>query len=212
MTGVRLLLADDHKLVLESFKALLEPEFTVIGTVCDGRELLNVAPALKPDVILLDICMPMLNGLEAAQQIKKLLPGVKLVFLTMSPDPDLAREALRAGASGYVLKSCAAAELTRAVRESMKGRKYVTPLLQPALTEAWIDDPAGTKAHHTLTPRQREVLQLLAEGRSMKQVADILNVAPRTIAYHKYRMMADLKIKSTAELIQYAVRHHVIAN
>jgi len=212
MTGLRLLLADDHKLLLESFKALLEPEFSVVGMVCDGRELLSEAPGLKPDVIILDIGMPMLNGLEAAQQIKKVLPGVKLVFLTMNPDPDLAREALRAGASGYILKTCAASELTKAVRESMRGKRYITPLVQHALTEAWIDDPGGTKDHDTLTPRQREVLQLLAEGCSMKQAADVLNVAPRTVAYHKYRMMADLRIKSTAELIQYAVRHHVVAN
>jgi DNA-binding NarL/FixJ family response regulator len=211
MTGTRLLVADDHTLILESFKALLEPEFSVVGTVSEGRALLTAAPKLKPDVIILDIAMPLLNGLEAARQLKKLVPGVKLVFVTMDPDPDLALEALRLGASGYILKTCAASELRKAVRESVRGRKYVTPLLQEALTDAWIDDPGGKRFCHSLTPRQLEVLQLLVEGRSMKQAAGILNVATRTVAYHKYRMMADLRIKSTAELVQFAVRNHILS-
>jgi DNA-binding NarL/FixJ family response regulator len=153
--------------------------------------------------------MPLLNGVEAARQIKQKLRNVKLVFLTMNEDADLAAEAFRAGASAYLLKRSAASELPLAIREVMQGRSYVTPLVTEGLVESLLQ-PEHRTAAHELTPRQREVLQLLAEGRSMKEVASILNLTPRTVAFHKYRMMDELKVKSTAELVQYAVKHHIV--
>jgi DNA-binding NarL/FixJ family response regulator len=194
MTRTRILLADDHTLLLDAFKSLLEPEFEVVGTVTDGRAALTLAQKLKPDVVILDIAMPMLNGLEAARQFRAIMPHLKVVFVTMNPDPDMAQEALKVGASGYLLKTSAASELIKAIREVMRGLKYVTPTIQRGLDEAFIDDPRGEKSPHVISSRQREVLQLLAEGRPMKQVADILNLTPRTVAYHKYKVMADLHL------------------
>ena len=153
--------------------------------------------------------MPILNGLDAGRQVKQTLKDVRLVFLTMNEDPDLAAEAFRAGASGYLLKRSAASELTTAIREVMQGRSYVTPLMTQGLVGSLLS-PDDKKTSEELTRRQREVLQLLAEGRSMKEVASVLNLTPRTVAFHKYRMMEQLKVKSTAELIQYAVKHHIV--
>ncbi|MEJ2008936.1 MAG: response regulator transcription factor [Acidobacteriota bacterium] len=209
MSRTKVLLADDHTLLLEAFAGLLEPEFEVVGAVADGRAVLEAAQTLRPDVIVLDIAMPLLNGLDAARQLQVTLPQAKLIFLTQSPDPDMASEALRVGASGYLLKTSAASELTRAIRTALHGLRYVTPAMKEELERAFIEDPRG-KGPHSLSPRQREVLQLLVEGRPMKQVADILNVAPRTIAYHKYRMMKALHVKSTAELIQYALKNKLV--
>jgi len=209
MTRPRILLADDHAMLLEAFKALLEPEFDVVGTVTDGRMLLTECSRLNPDVVLLDIAMPLLNGLEAGRQIKQLQKDVKLVFVTMYEDSDLAAEAFRAGASAYLLKRSAASELLLAVREVMKGRSYVTPLVTEGLVGAFMN-AAKRKPSRDLTPRQREVLQLLAEGRSMKQVAAVLDVTPRTVAFHKYKMMEQLNIRTNAELIQFAVTHHIV--
>jgi DNA-binding NarL/FixJ family response regulator len=209
MAGPRVLLADDHNLLLGALETLLAPECEIVGTASDGRTLVAEAQRLKPDIVILDIGMPLLNGLDAGRQIKQLCKGVKLVFVTMNEDPDLAAEAFRAGASAYVLKRSAASELLVAVREVMKGRSYVTPLLTEGLVESFMD-AAGRKPPHELTPRQREVLQLLAEGHSMKQVAALLNVTPRTVAFHKYRMMEQLKIRSSAELIQFAITRHII--
>jgi len=177
--------------------------------VADGRALVAAAEKLRPDVIVLDISMPILNGLDAGRQVKHTLKDVRLVFLTMNEDPDLAAEAFRAGASGYLLKRSAASELTTAIREVMQGRSYVTPLMTQGLVGSLLA-PDDKKTSEELTPRQREVLQLLAEGRSMKEVASVLNLTPRTVAFHKYRMMEQLKVKSTAELIQYAVKHHIV--
>ena len=171
--------------------------------------MLAAAEKLRPDVIVLDIEMPSLNGLEAARQLKQVLQGVKLVFLTMHEDPDLAAEAFRAGASAYLLKRSAANELSTAIREAMQGRSYVTPLMTQELVGSLLRGDRN-KASSELTPRQREILQLLAEGNSMKQVAKVLNVTPRTVAFHKYQMMGHLRVKSTAELIQYAVKHHIV--
>jgi DNA-binding NarL/FixJ family response regulator len=211
MSRTRVLLADDHTLLLEGFKRLLEPEFEVVGAVADGRALVAAAQTLKPDVIVLDIAMPLLNGLEAARQLQGASPHPKLIFLTMNPDPDIAAEALRVGASGYLLKTSAASELTKAIREALHGLKYVTPTMKRELEEVFIEDPnCAKKRPRVLGPRQREVLQLLVEGRPMKEVAGILNVAPRTVAYHKYKMMADLRLKSTAELIQYALKNKIV--
>jgi DNA-binding NarL/FixJ family response regulator len=205
----RVLLADDHALLLGAFEKLLAPECDVVGQACDGRALVAAASKLKPDVVVLDIGMPVLNGLEAGRQIKQTLREVRLVFLTMNEDPDLAAEAFRAGASAYLLKRSAASELMVAIREVMQGRSYVTPLVTAGLVESLLnaDEP---RASQELTARQREVLQLLAEGRSMKEVAAVLNLTARTVAFHKYRMMEQLKLKSTAELIQYAVKHHIV--
>jgi DNA-binding NarL/FixJ family response regulator len=193
-------------MLLEAFKALLEPEFDVVGTVTDGRALLAEFSRLNPDVVLIDISMPLLNGLDAGRQLKMQQRSVKLIYLTMNPDPDLAGEALRLGASGYVLKSSAASELTQAIREALLGRSYITPLIAGDVVGSLIERRGGPE----LTVRQREVLQLLAEGRSMKEVGNILNVAPRTVAFHKYRMMEQLKLKTSAELVQFAVKQGVV--
>lgn len=205
----RVLLADDHALLLGAFEKLLAGECDIVGQVSDGRALIAAAEKLKPDLIILDIAMPLLNGLEAGRQIKQSLRNVKLVFLTMHEDAELAAEAFRSGASAYLLKRSAASELSTAIREVMQGRAYITPLMTDGLVGSLLHGDAGTPAHQ-LTSRQREVLQLLAEGRSMKEVASVLNVTPRTIAFHKYRMMEQLKVKSTAELVQYAVKHHIV--
>jgi len=209
MSRPRVLLADDHSLLLGAFEKLLADECDIVGQVADGRALVEAAERLHPDLILVDISMPILNGLEAARQIKRTMRHIKVVFLTMNEDPDLAAEAFRAGASGYLLKRSLASELPAAIREVMQGRAYVTPLLTDGLLGSLMhaDDPSPA---HELTGRQREVLQLLAEGRSMKEVADVLSLTPRTVAFHKYRMMEQLKVKSTAELVQYAVRHHIV--
>lgn len=209
MPRPRVLLADDHALLLGAFEKLLAPECEIVGNVTDGRALLTAVQTLNPDVVVLDIGMPILNGMEAGRQIKQTRPDVKLVFLTMHEDPDLAAEAFRAGASAYVLKRSASSELLTAIREVTQGRSYITPLATEGLMDSLLnaDDrkPAGD-----LTSRQREVLQLIAEGRSMKEVAAVLNVTARTVAFHKYRMMEQLKVKSTAELIQYAVKRHIV--
>jgi DNA-binding NarL/FixJ family response regulator len=209
MPGPRVLLADDHNLLLGAFEKLLAPDCEIVGTASDGRTLVVEAQRLKPDVVVLDIAMPLLNGLDAGRQIKQLRKEVKLVFVTMNEDSDLAAEAFRAGASAYLLKRSAASELLVAIREVMKGRSYVTPLITEGLVGSFMD-AINRKPSHDLTPRQREVLQLLAEGHSMKQVAALLNVTPRTVAFHKYRMMEQLNIRSSAELIQFAISHHIV--
>ncbi len=212
MNKPRVLLADDHTLIVQAFQKLLEPDFDVVGIFADGRTLLKSAPALKPDVIILDVAMPVLNGLDACVQLKTLLPHTKFIFVTMCQDPDLATEAIRAGASAFLLKTSAASELIKAIQEALRGRSYVTRDVSRKIEDSFIRDPEGT--HHTkeLTPRQREVLQLLAEGRPMKEAAYILEVSKRTIAFHKYRMMEQLGLKSSAELIQFAVEHHVVSS
>ena len=205
----RVLLADDHALLLGAFEKLLASEYDVVGQVSDGRAVVAAAETLKPDVIVLDISMPLLNGLEAGRQIKQKSRGIKLVFLTMNEDADLAAEAFRSGASGYVLKRSATSELLTALREVLQGRSYITPLVTEGVMGSLMSGDERTPAHE-LTSRQREVLQLLAEGRSMKEVAAVLNLTARTVAFHKYRMMEQLNVKSTAELIQYAVKHHIV--
>jgi len=209
MARPRVLLADDHALLLGAFAKLLAEEFEIVGQVPDGRELVSAAETLKPDVIVLDISMPLLNGLDAGRQVKQKLRNVKLVFLTMNEDPDLAAEAFRGGASAYLLKRSAASELVTAIREVMQGRSYVTPLITADLMKS-LQHADEDRSARSLTLRQREVLQLLAEGRSMKEIASVLNVTPRTVAFHKYRMMEQLKITTTAELVQYAVKQHLV--
>src|SRR5271163_4810610 len=207
----RILIADDHQLLAGACKSMLEPEFEVVGIVADGRSLIEQAAKLKPDVIILDIYMPILNGLDAAARIKQNAPAVKLVFLTMSTEADLAAEAFRLGASGYVLKQSAAEELGIAVRKVVQGSSYLSPLVARETVTFLLNQkrtPAGKDERITL--RQSEILQLLAEGNSMKQVAAILDLKPGTVAFHKYRMMEKLKIKSNAELLEFAFNHHML--
>lgn len=206
----RVILADDHTLLLEAFRKLLELTCDVVATVTDGRALLDAALVLKPDVAVIDIGMPRLNGLDAANQLKQIMPLMKLVFLTMNEDPVWAMEAMRHGGSAYLLKSSAASELIRSIEIALKGGRYVTPKIARAMQEAFIRDPRVKIKDKELTPRQREVLQLLAEGKSMKEVADLLSITPRTVAFHKYRMMEDLGVKTSAELIQAGIRKHVL--
>jgi len=208
----RVLIADDHSLVAELCKRLLETEFDVVGVVGDGRALVRAAGQLKPDVIIVDVAMPILNGLDAGRQVKEILPSVKLVYLTMNPDPEIAAEAFARGASGYLLKTCASSEMVLAVRQVLRGKTYLSRGLSRDAIEClrW-EHKEMVNENERLTARQREVLQLLAEGRVMKEVGGILNMTTRTVAYHKYRIMEVLGAKSSAELVKYAVRSHIVA-
>jgi DNA-binding NarL/FixJ family response regulator len=207
----RVVIADDHTLVAEAFKSLLEQEFDVVGVVADGRALLQAVPDLKPAVVVVDIGMPLLNGLDAGQQIRRIAPEVKLVYVTMNQDADLAAEAFRRGASGYLLKTSAAAELVTAVREVLRGKSYISPLIAKDVVGFLLRGQESNGERDKLTSRQREVLQLLAEGRSMKEVASILKISSRTVAFHKYRIMEVLKVKNNAELVQYAIRNRIVS-
>ena len=205
----RVLIADDHSIVADGLRSVLEKSCDVIGIVQDGRQLLIEAPKLKPDVIVLDIGMPFLNGLDAAERLKPLLPGVKFVFLTMKDDPNLAAAALNLGAVGYVLKHSAVSELLKAVSEVLQGKSYVTPKLQ---AENWaVREARAQQLSKDLTPRQKDVLQLLAEGRRTKEIADILNVSERTVMFHKYHIMNAFNLKSNADLVLLALKHHLIS-
>jgi DNA-binding NarL/FixJ family response regulator len=208
----RILIADDHNMVAELLKQLLDNDFDVVGTFGDGRALVSAAVELKPDVIVLDVAMPVLNGLDAGRQAKKMLPSVKLVYLTMNPDAEVAAEAFTLGASGYLLKTSAASELTTAVREALRGRTYLSKDLSRDTIDSlrWQHNKL-VDVNARLTHRQREVLQLLAEGKVMKEIAAILHTSPRTVNYHKYTMMKILGVKSNAELVRYAVRNHIVA-
>jgi DNA-binding NarL/FixJ family response regulator len=206
------MLADDHTMLVEAFCKMLSPKCEIVGTVSNGHALLEAAPRLKPDVIVLDISMPLLNGLEAARQLKSKMPTVKLIFLTMNEDPDVAVHAMELGASGYLLKSSAASEMFQAIQAVLKGKSFITPRIARGMQEAFIRNPATKKHEKTFTPRQREVVQLLAEGRSMKEAADILNVASRTVAFHKYRVMEEWGLKTTADLIRFAIKSRIVVN
>jgi DNA-binding NarL/FixJ family response regulator len=209
MRRPRVILADDHPLMMDALKNLLDPQFEIVGTFTDGHKLVEGAPALQPNVIVLDIGMPTLNGLSAGERLKKLMPTVKLVYLTQNHDQDMAREAFQLGASAYVLKSSAASDLVRAMNDVIRGGTFVTPLLTRGMVGSFIQNFRQAKPSH-LTLRQKEVLQLLAEGHSMKGAAFVLNVSPRTVAYHKYTMMDHLSIRSTAELIEYAIKRSLV--
>jgi DNA-binding NarL/FixJ family response regulator len=207
-----IVIADDHTLMADACRNLLEPEFDVVATVGDGRALVRIAANLRPQVIILDVGMPLLNGLDAGYQVKQLLPSVKLVFLTMNTDPVLAAEAFRRGASAYVLKSCPASELIVAVREVVRGTSYLcSAISKETIDSLWRKDKEFIEEGDRLTGRQREVLQLLTEGRSMKEVAYELSVAVDTVAKQKYQIMKTLNTKTNAELVQYAIRNHLIA-
>lgn len=206
----RVMLADDHTILVEAFCKLLEPHFQVVGTVADGRALVEMAPELNPDVIVLDLGMPLMNGLEAAERLRKLLPDVKIIFLTMNDDPSLAEEAMQAGASAYLLKNCAASELIKAIQNALKGKPYITPQIARGQQVHAGGNAKPKGLAKALTPRQREVVQLLAEGKSMKEAAKVLNVTPRTVAFHKYRVMEELHLETTAELIQFAIKSRIL--
>lgn len=208
----RILIADDHTLVAELCKKLLEAEFEVVGIVTDGHALIQTAAELRPDVIIVDVGMPVLNGLDAAHRVKQTLPAVKVIFLTMNPDPELAAEAFRRGASGYLLKTSAAAEMVLSVREVMRGKSYLSPRMSRDTVDflRWQHKNLVLEQER-LTERQREVLQLLAEGKVMKEIASRLNMTIRTVAFHKYRIMEVLGAKSSADLVKYAIRNHMTA-
>lgn len=210
MNRPRVLLADDHRLLREAFSRLIESECEVVGAVADGRAVVAEAPGLRPDVVVLDVAMPLLNGLDAARQLRRIMPEVRVIFLTMSEDPDVAAEAFRIGASGYLLKNSAASELLQAIREVSQGRSYITPLAARGLVETLLHSPAPAARPVELSARQREVLQLLAEGHTMKEIACVLKITPRTVAFHKYSMMEVLGVRSSAELIQFALKEHML--
>ena len=211
MSRPRVLLADDHQMLMDALKSVLEPRCEVVGAVGDGRALLAAAVRLQPDVVVLDIGMPELNGLEAARQLRRSLPKVKLIFMTMNQDPYLVGEAFRAGASAFLMKQAAALELTDAIEKVLKGGSYVTPSAGPGLNEIALLAPRSREHTPMPTPRQREVIQLLAEGCSMKEIGFKLKITPRTVAAHKYGVMRLLQLKTSAELIQYAIKHRIIS-
>lgn len=208
----RVLIADDHTLVADLCKKLLETEFEVVGTVSNGHDLVRAGLQVKPDVIIVDIAMPLLNGLDAGEQLKNALPAVKLIFLTMNGDTDLAAEAFRRGASGYLLKTCAASEMVIAVREVLRGKTYMSrALCKDEVNYLRRQEKKLVDEEYRLTERQREVLQLLAEGKVMKEIGGVLNMSTRTVAFHKYRIMEALGARSSAELVRYAIRNHIVA-
>ena len=208
MSRPRVLLADDHMLVIDGLRRILEPECEVVGVVEDGRSLLAAAERLQPDIILLDISMPLLNGVEAARKLRKTVPAAKLIFVTMHADATYVNGAFRAGASGYVLKRCASMELVSAIQEVLKGHTYITPLVRRDIrgdapcSPLWPGEASGE-----LTERQREIVQLVAEGHPVKDIARILNISAKTVAFHKANVMQRLGLHSTAELTKYALEH-----
>ena len=206
----RLLLADDHTMLLDAFRRLLEPRCEIVGIASDGRQLIDLAFRTRPEVIVLDISMPRLNGMDACARLCRKMPELKLIFLTVHEDPDLAAEAIRLGASGYLLKSCASTELFTAIEQALTGKLYVTPLLTKGLPLGVFLSRTTKPGVEKLTVRQREVLQLLAEGLLMKQIADLLDVTADTVAFHKYTIMERLGLKTSAELVQYALERGML--
>lgn len=209
--AARILIADDHQLLADACKSLLEPEFEVVGIVTDGRDLADAVAKFSPDIIILDIYMPRLNGLDAGEQVKKKTPKIKLVFLTMTLAAEVAAEAFRRGASGYVLKQSAGDELLLAVRKVNRGGSYLSPLIAKETVTFLLNKNAHLVDQKQITKRQSEILQLLAEGLSMKQVASVIDIKPGTVAFHKYRMMETLNIRTNAELLGYALKHQMIS-
>ena len=210
MKRPRIVIADDHVLIAQALEHLLQAEFDVVGVVSDGRALLTAAVELKPDVVVVDIGMPLLNGLDAGEQLKTLHSEIKVIYLTQNREPRLAVEAFRRKASGYLLKDSAASELTTAIRQALQGRSYVSPLIARDMLDRASSAFAGDTGGRELSSREREVLQLLAEGKSMKEVAALLEISPRTVEFHKYRIMGLLGVKTNAELVQYAIKWGLI--
>ena len=212
MKRTKILIADDHSMVIDGLRGLLEPEYEVVGAVNDGRAVLPEVQKKKPDVVVIDISMPLLNGLDCTRQLREARCTAKILILTMHPDATLAQEALAAGASGYLLKSSPGSELKGALKEVLQGRTYLSPAVTRDVLEVM---GRMTSIHENvwahLTPRQREVLQLLAEGKSHKEIASILNISVKTAEFHKYAILGTLGLKTNAELVQYAIRHGIIA-
>lgn len=206
MKAVRVVLAEDHAIVIEGLRRVLDSAFEIVGEVEDGRALVAAVERLRPDIVIVDISMPLLNGIEAARQIRKLDPKVKIIFLTMHPDIDYAAEALSAGGSAYVLKSSGGSRILEAIGEVLNGNIYLSPSIDREAVETRLKR-ISARSVPPLTARQREVLQLIVEGRSNKEIGEILHLSPRTIEFHKYRMLDSLGLRTTAELIQYAVKH-----
>jgi DNA-binding NarL/FixJ family response regulator len=208
----RILLADDHVLVAEGIQKLLEPEYELVGIVADGRSLVAAAAKLQPDIVVVDISLPLLNGLDASQQLKKNNPNLKIIVLTMHSEPNFVTQAFRVGVSGYVLKQSVGSELVQAIREVIKGRTFVSPMVAQSLVDQAVN-PATASAPgevnvgfaQTLSSRQREVLQLVAEGKATKEIASILNVSVKTVEFHKTRIMKELRLRTAAELTKYAI-------
>jgi DNA-binding NarL/FixJ family response regulator len=211
MRRPRVLLADDHQMLLDALKELLEPDYEVVGLVSDGHALLKAARKLLPDIIVLDIAMPQLNGLDAGRRLKQSLPAVKLIFMTMHEDPYLVGEAFRAGASAFLHKQAAGLELNEAIERVLKGGSYVTPSAAKGLDNIFLREPKKRENAPEPSARQREVIQLLAQGRTMKEAADLLFITPRTVAAHKYSVMELLQLKTTADLVQYAIKQRIIS-
>lgn len=211
MNRPRILIADDHTLICEALRKMIEPEYRVVGSVGDGRSLLEAAPLLCPDVVLLDVAMPSLNGLDAGRQLKRIMPKTKLIYLTMNPDRDVASEALRIGASGFLLKSSAGHELLKAIQEALRGGRYVTPAVADCMNITLCRASQSLHRNKALTERQREVLQLIAEGYSMEQIALLLKITARTVAFHKYRIMEEFGIGNNADLVIFAVRQNLVS-
>ena len=211
MKRTRILLADDHTLFCSLLRDLLEPEFEVVGSVSDGQELLQTALSLRPDLVIADIGMPSLNGLDAGRRLKQADPHVKLIYLTMNNNVEYAREALLAGASAFVLKNALSSELLRAIRDALRGVSYVAPEIRRAMADTFVRDPKAVNRPQHLTDRQREVLQMLAEGRSLGEIATRLQISYRTVRFHKLRIMEELGISKNAELVKYAMNHGMIS-
>ncbi len=211
MKRTRILLADDHTLFCSLLRDLLEPEYEVVGSVRDGQELLKAALSLRPDVVIADIGMPSLNGLDAGRRLKQADPHVKLIYLTMNNNAEYAREALQAGASAFVLKNALSSELLKAIRDALRGVSYVAPEIRQAMADTFVRDPKAVNRPQHLTDRQREVLQMLAEGRSLGEIASRLQISYRTVRFHKLRIMEELGISKNAELVKYAMNHGMIS-
>ena len=211
MKRLAVLLADDHAIVVEGLRRVLEPEFRVAGVVADGRALMGAAARLRPDIIVVDVSMPVLNGIEAVRRIRKSDRNAKVIFLSMHPDVVFVSKALQAGGSAYVLKSSAGIEILTAIREALQGRTFVSPSVDRKTLEAQIRrDQRSQQTPDTLSPRRREVLQLVAEGRSTKEMAELLHISPRTVEFHRYRVMESLGVHTVAELVQYAIKHRIL--
>jgi DNA-binding NarL/FixJ family response regulator len=210
MNRPRVLLADDHQIVVEGLTSLLKEEFELVGVVGDGHAMIEAARKLRPDVIVADIAMPRMNGIDAFLQLKKDIPRIKVVFLTMHHEVVYARRAIESGAAGFVLKHSAAAELIRALHSALCNKTYITPSLTGEVIRAMQRGPQSEEPGASLTPRQREIMQLLAEGRSAKEIAGALGISPRTVEFHKYQMMESLGLHNTAELILFALKHSLV--
>jgi DNA-binding NarL/FixJ family response regulator len=212
MARTKILLADDHTLFCQLIADLLKSEYDVVGLVRDGRELLSAAAALSPDVVLIDISMPWLNGIDAGRRLKKENPKLKLIYLTMNNDVEFARQALDAGASAFVLKNSPSSDLLKAIRDALKGVPYLAPEIRRALDDTFVRDPKAVNRPQHLTDRQREVLQMLAEGRSLREIADLLKISYRTARFHKFKIREELGISKDSELIKYALKHGIASS